>query len=226
MSDGRGQWGISVMLMRTQHPSGRQYQQGLSLIEMLITLTLGLVLMAALTSVFTNTLGVNSRSLKTTQLQEETLATLHLITEEVRRSGYTGDFQTQIIDPDNADVSFRNSLSVSAHPDEAANSCITFRYDADQNGTYSGNNEAFGYRLRNQQVQRRQNAALCDENGWQGLTSSDVIVVDELRFTVTETVSGPLTEQLISVSLRAHLRSDAALSRELTQQVVVRNADF
>jgi len=215
------------MLTRSSVDSRRLTQQrGLSLIEMLITLTLGLLLMAALTSVFTNTLGVNSRSLKTTQLQEETLATMHLISEEVRRAGYSGDFQTQIVDPANQDTSFRNQVAVSAHPDEASNSCITFRYDADQNGTYSGNNEAFGYRLRNQQVQRRQDAALCDANGWQGLTSSDVIVVDELTFTLTETVSGSLTEQAVTIYLRAHLKNDADLSRALTQQVVVRNANF
>ncbi|MEX1221962.1 MAG: prepilin-type N-terminal cleavage/methylation domain-containing protein [Idiomarina sp.] len=201
-------------------------QRGISLLEMLITLALGLVLLAALTSVFTNTLGVNSRSLKASQLQEETLATLGLIVDDLRRSGYTADFVTQVVDPANANQDFRNSLVVSEHPDEVINSCILFAYDADQNGVDSGSTEAFGYRLRNQQVQRRQGGALCADNGWQGLTSADVIVVDSLQFTLTEVVTGTITEQQVQVRLQAHLQQDPTLSRELTQHVVLRNADF
>ncbi len=42
----------------------RHTQQGLSLIELMITMALGLLMMAALTSIFANTIGVNSRSLQ------------------------------------------------------------------------------------------------------------------------------------------------------------------
>lgn len=202
------------------------YQRGISLLEMLITLALGLVLLAALTSVFTNTLGVNSRSLQASQLQEETLATLGLIVDDLRRSGYTADYVNQVVDPGSANEVFRNTLAVSQHPDEVLNSCVVFSYDADQDGLDSGATEAFGYRLRNQQVQRRQGGAACNENGWQGLTSADVIVVDALEFIVTEVVTGTITEQQVQVRLQAHLQQDPTLSRELTQHVVLRNANF
>lgn len=117
-------------------------QQGLSLIELMITISLGLLLMAALTTVFSNTLGVNSRSLQLSQLQEEATAVMELMVSDLRRTGYRADANELLTDPDNASTDFNDSIVISLFPGEAANSCIEFRYDANQDGAFNGAPEA------------------------------------------------------------------------------------
>lgn len=199
-------------------------QRGISLVEMLITLSLGLLLMASISAVFTNTLGLNSRSLQASQLQEEAVATMQLILSDLRRANYTANYEEIVVDPSGNSNPFADSLIVASHPDEAPNSCVLFGYDADSDGVDDGVTERFGYRLRDQQVQRRQNGNVCADNGWQGLTSADAVVVEQLTFTLTEQVTGVITEQWLNIVLRVRLQQDATMVRELNQQVVLRNA--
>lgn len=199
-------------------------QRGLSLVELMITITLGLILMAALTSVFSATLGTNSRSLQLSQLQEESTAVMDLLMGDLRRAGYRGNAHLLVVDPDNAVTTFNNSISVSQHPSEVASSCLLFEYDADNDAVHDGAAEQFGYRLRNGQVQRRQGGATCDQDGWEGLTSPDLIQVDVLEFILTERMLDDVNEQVVEVLMVVSLPSDAEVSRELATEVVLRNA--
>lgn len=199
-------------------------QQGLSLIELMITISLGLLLMAALTTVFSNTLGVNSRSLQLSQLQEEATAVMELMVSDLRRTGYRADANELLTDPDNASTDFNDSIVISLFPGEAANSCIEFRYDANQDGAFNGAPEAFGYRVREGQIQRRQSAASCNSGGWQTLTSADMLQVDSLQFVLTERMLVNVNEQIVTIQMSVSAPSDATLSREFSTEVVIRNA--
>lgn len=199
-------------------------QRGLSLIELMITITLGLLLMAALTSVFSSTIGTNSRSLRLSQLQEEATAAMDLLVGDLRRAGYRADAHVLVVDPDNAVADFNDKLIISEHPDEVLSSCITFDYDANSNAVHDGAVEQFGYRLRNGQVQRRQAAAGCADAGWEGLTSPDLITVDALEFVLTERMLDVVNEQVVEVFMVVSLPNDNQVSRELSTEVVLRNA--
>lgn len=198
-------------------------QQGLSLVELMITVSLGLLLMAALTSVFSNTLSVNSRSLTLSQLQEESTAVMELMVSDIRRTGYHGGAANIIIDPDNQVTAFTNSVTISAWPDEAAASCILFKYDVNGNGIDDGSDDAFGYRLRDGQIERRQGIATCTETGWQGLTSVDMVRISDLNFVLAEQTTGDVTERRVTIRMAAEVSTDASLTRTLTTEVVLRN---
>lgn len=204
--------------------TGRLQQQGLSLIELMITMALGLLMMAALTSVFANTIGVNSRSLQLSQLQEESTAVLELMVSDLRRAGFRANAHLLVVAPATANTEFNDSLVISNHPDEALLSCVLFRYDANQNGSFDGTAELFGYRLRSGQIQRRQDAADCASSGWQALTSADMVAVEALSFTLTERTTGALLEQIVTVALTTANPADETLQRELATEVVIRNA--
>jgi prepilin peptidase dependent protein B len=202
----------------------RMQQHGLSLIELMITMAIGLMMMAALSAVFANTIGVNSRSLQLSQLQEESTVVMELMASDLRRAGFRANAHLVVVDPDNASTDFNDSVVVSHHPDEAPQSCVLFRYDANQNGSFDGSAELFGYRLRSGQVQRRQDAADCGSAGWQALTSADMVAVESLTFTLTERSSGTLLEQIITLALTTANPTDDTLKRQLATEVVVRNA--
>lgn len=199
-------------------------QLGLSIVELMITITLGLLLMAALTAVFANTIGVNSRSLKLSQLHEEATAAMELMVSDLRRAGYRGDAAKLVYDPTNASTAFNNTIVIGQLTGEAPNSCILFAYDADGDGSHDGASENFGYRVSNGQLQRRQNSAGCDSGGWQSLTSSAMLRVTDLDFTLTERMLSLVNEQRVTVALQVAMPSDSEITRTMTTEVVIRNA--
>ncbi len=129
-----------------------------------------------------------------------------------------------MVDPATANSDFDDSIVVSNHPDEALLSCVLFSYDANQNGSFDGSNELFGYRLLDGQVQRRQDAVDCASTGWQSLTSADMVAVESLSFSLTERTSGAMLEQTITVAITTANPADNTLQRQLATDVVIRNA--
>ncbi|MFC7159521.1 PilW family protein [Pseudidiomarina halophila] len=199
-------------------------QYGLSLVELMITITLGLLLMAALTAVFSNTLGVNSRSLKLSQLNEEATVVMDLMVGDLRRAGYRADAAELIYDPANASTAFNDTVKVFSNPDGLANSCIVFSYDENSDGEYQSANEDFGYRLFGGVLQRRRASNSCDAGGWEGLTKLDLLQVTELEFILTEQMINLVNEQRVTITMTVALPSDPEITRTMVSEVVIRNA--
>ncbi|WP_417688061.1 PilW family protein [Pseudidiomarina sp.] len=199
-------------------------QKGLSIVELMITITLGLLLMAALTAVFSNTIGVNSRSLKLSQMHEEATAVMDLMVGELRRTGYRGDAAELVYDPANASTDFNNTVVVSQYTGEEANSCIIFSYDEDADGVHDGAAENYGFRVRDNKIQRRQASSGCDSGGWQDLTSTAMLVVNDLDFTLTEQMIELVNEQRVTIVMEVAMPSDTDITRTMTSEVVIRNA--
>ena len=199
-------------------------QQGLSLVELMITITLGLLLMAALTAVFSNTLGVNSRSLQLSQMQEEATTVMDLIVGDLRRAGYRGDAAMLVYDPTNASDEFNDSVAISSFAGEQSDSCIVFRYDENGNGSFEAADESFGYRLRDGVIERRQAEATCTEGGWQDVTQQDMLTINDLQFALTEQMFNLVNEQRVTVILEVAMPDDSEITRTLSTEVVIRNA--
>ena len=196
------------------------YQRGVTLIELLISMALGLLMLSALTSLFATTMGVNLRSLQLSQLQHEATAAFALLSAESARAGYSAAAQQRLLDPANASTDFEQSLLISNQPNEAPDSCLLFRYDANKNGVFDGGQELFGYRLHNRQLQRRQNATDCASSGWQSLTSADMVAVTQLRFSLTAGVDA-LKQLRLQLSLASS--AEPAFVRQLETTVVLHN---
>tara|TARA_Y100001973_G_scaffold53621_1_gene79283 strand:+ start:2149 stop:2760 length:612 start_codon:yes stop_codon:yes gene_type:complete len=198
--------------------------KGLSIVELMITISLGLLLTAALIAVFSNTIGVNSRSMKLSQLNEEATAVMELMLAELRRAGYRGDAAELIYDPVNASNDFNKTIRVSRLTGEKANSCILFSYDKDADGQHDDAAENFGFRLNAKQIQRRQASAGCASSGWQSITSDSIMLVNKLEFNLIEQILGRLHAQRVSVVLEVRMPTNSEIIRTFTNEVVIRNA--
>jgi len=71
--------------------SASQRQRGMSLVELMVGITIGLFVVAAGTLLAANQLIDNSRLLKETQLQQDMRAAMDVMTRQIRRAGVTGD---------------------------------------------------------------------------------------------------------------------------------------
>lgn len=110
-------------------------QTGLTLIEMMIALVLGLFVTAIIITVFSTNVRSSTESIKMIRLNQELRGVMTMMVDELKRTGYSAD-------PSNSD--FMDDFNVSA-------TCI--RYSYDENGdTIRDANERFGFKLENNTV--------------------------------------------------------------------------
>lgn len=113
----------------------KRFQKGLTLIEMLIAMVLGLFVTAVIITVFSTNVRSNVENMKMIRLNQELRGVMTMMVDELKRTGYSAD-------PSNSD--FMDDFNVSA-------TCI--RYSYDENGdTIRDANERFGFKLENNTV--------------------------------------------------------------------------
>ena len=74
-----------------KRPVARATQRGLSIVELLVGITIGLFVVAAAALMVSSQLGENRRLLLETQLNQDLRATMDIITRELRRTSFTPD---------------------------------------------------------------------------------------------------------------------------------------
>lgn len=79
--------------------SERSRARGLSVVEMMVGVAIGLIIVAAATLMVAGQLADNRRLLLETQLQQDLRAATDLVTREVRRAGYWKDVQRSTANP-------------------------------------------------------------------------------------------------------------------------------
>ncbi len=189
-------------------------QQGVTLIELMISLALGLLLMVALMSIYINTIGANADSLNVTRLNQEGVALMNVITSEIRRAGYDGDvkdddlYDNQFNATDSTNPTelmvYDSATTTLARPTQSgatiSGDCILFGYDADDDGVLD-TNEAKGFRLIGNQIQMRTGASLsdfddCTAGQWQVISDSNRISVTTLSFSLDQSSCHNMTVKI------------------------------
>ena len=207
--------------------SRQQKQRGASLIELMIAMALGLGSLSVIATVIGYGIGANGKLLANSRLSEEINAVGSLITRDIKRAGYSADTIALVTDPTASPSAFANSVVVSRHPDEIADSCIVFAYDRNSNGLLDtvGGNENFGFRLRSGAVEIRKAGAACADGGWENLTDVDMVTITELSFSLTQTTFNTVVSTQVNVSIVGELAANDNFSRQYSTGFLVRNYD-
>ena len=118
-------------------------QKGVSLMEVLVSMSISLVVTASMIGLMANSLGSTSKIIKMTKLSDDMRITMQMMTRDVRRSSYNANsmycYANDDCGTDGAatlagDITINNS-----------NDCITFLMDRDYDGD-STENSAGGFR--------------------------------------------------------------------------------
>jgi prepilin peptidase dependent protein B len=205
----------------------QQKQRGASLVELMIAMGLGLGSLSVVASVIGFGIGTNGKLLANSRLSEEVNAIGSLISRDIKRAGYNGITSALVGDPRVFPSGFANSVVVSQHPDESANSCIVFAYDRNRNGVLDtvGTNENYGFRLRSGAVEIRMAGAGCVDGRWQNLTDTDMVAITGLSFSLTQTTFNAVVSTQVELFLEGELATDNKFSRQYTTSFLVRNYD-
>ena len=206
-------------------------QRGLSLVELMVGIAVGLFVVAGAVMVVATQLGDNRRLLLDTQLQQDLRATLDIVTRELRRSGSVAEASAlaSLWQEGSATVVENNLAGIELN--EAGNE-IVFRYRR------AGNEGPYGFKRDGGVIKSLLGA------GWQDLTDGNVMAVT--AFTVTPDAEDPpvppvqipcprlcadgtsdcwpkLVVRSYTVDISAQSRSDPAVQRTMRSVVRVRN---
>jgi prepilin peptidase dependent protein B len=200
-------------------------QYGNSLVELMISMTLGLASITAMASLVGHGIALNSSLLAKSRLEEEMNAVVAVVSHDLKRAGYFALTKQLVKNPTNFSNPFDGSLSVAAYADEPANSCINFAYDRNKNGLLdtSPNNEMYGFRLRDHAVEIRLSGAACNESGWHDLTDPNVVQVTALTFMVEQSSVQHVIQTRVTFELQARLKKHPEILRSINTNVLIEN---
>jgi type II secretory pathway component PulJ len=134
---------------RALRPNRRHTQRGLSLVELMVGVALGLFIVAGATMLAASQLAANRQLLVATQVQQDLRAAADIITRELRRAGYRPQPERHIwsaASPTTEPVpNLRAGLKLGQNGD-----VVSYNYER-----YLGEPGDFGYRLSNNTIRQR-----------------------------------------------------------------------
>lgn len=168
-------------------------QLGLSLIELMIALTTGLIVLLAIVSIYAVVVRGNSDTLKSIRLNHDLDSAMNLMVNDIRRAGY---WSGAIINVDmrNNPFTTTNNLVILNN-----NSCILYSYDKDADGKTDSetstndtdgdgeenDNEFYGFKLQNQEIMIRLSGSSnndCNNGTWKNLADTNQLNISKLLF--------------------------------------------
>ena len=171
------------------------------MIELMISLVLGLLVMAAVLSVYVSTLQSSALSLNASRLNQESEAILNVMANEIRRAGYDGDYNKDApYSNDFNDISNATYVQVLDF-NSVSGSCIVYTYDHDASNNSDGaiqNEELKGFRLSAASsvgiVEMRTSSDSgslsdfndCTKGTWEKISDESVINVTSLVFSMSD----------------------------------------
>ena len=202
-------------------------QYGNSLVELMISMTLGLASITAMASLVGHGIALNTSLLAKSRLDEEINAVVAVVSHDLKRAGYYAHTLELVKNPTVFSNPFDDSLIIAAYADEPANSCIVFAYDRNKNGLLDTDpsNENYGFRLKDGAVEIRLDGADCDKSGWHDLTDPKVVQVTALKFTVEQVTVQQVTQTRVNIDLQARLKKHTDISRRVSTSVLIENYD-
>ena len=214
-------------------------QLGFSLLELLISLTLGFIISAAAIGLFINTANSDFHQLKTMRLNQELRGIMLLMVREIRRAAYldpaglslligSGEWNPFIYDTNNN----KRLFSLERIDNSPTYNCILFTSDQNANGRLDVD-EYFGYQRRydtrgkNYTVKiGAKTATSCNSGNWESISDENTVNITELSFTPNPQRIGQ-QQHLINCNIEIHLSgylvSDPSVSLNLSQSFSLRN---
>ncbi len=205
--------------------------RGLSLVELMVGLALGLFIVATALFLLSEHLRENRSLLLQARLQQDLRTTLDLMDRHLHRAGFWGTPQAAIWQADAAPQ---------ANPYAAltpGSNSVLFHASRDaQENQQIDSNETLGFRLQQGVLQMR-----LGEGGWQSLTDPEVMQVTQLQIqpqvheqsladlchrpcpTTSNTCPPRQQVRSVQISLQASATHDAQVQRSLQTQVRLRN---
>jgi prepilin peptidase dependent protein B len=225
---------------------GKRVSAGVSLIELMVGMAVGLVIVGGAVLLFTSNVVNGRKILVETRVNQNLRSAADLIVRDLRRAGYWANAINGVIATGTGTATMANAYRPVSATCGVANSQITYGYATDSNNALD-TAEQFGFRLNNGAIEMKVDGAPT----WQPVTDADVMTVTKFQCTETKTAiaagsacsrgcnttpptspAAPttacpnppaITVTRYEIVMEATARSDAAVKRTLKESVLLRN---
>jgi len=188
------------------HVSKRK-NKGLTLIEIMISLLLGLIVIGGAISMYISTIRSSSDIVKSARLNYDLDSVMQLMANDIKRAGYWGGAVTESdtrLNPftlPTTTINIRTLANPTVDPSPNAGDCILYSYDADEDGNIDDNNdiddvddinEHYGFKLDRGAVWIRYSGATtasCADGLWERITDENEVLVTNLQFSFLATAA-------------------------------------
>jgi len=209
----------------------RAAQRGLSLVELMVGVAIGLFVVAGATMLVSNQLGDNRRLLLETQIQQDLRAASDIIVRDLRRSGYWGAAQTGVWNAGVVAVSTNPYTALSAASGVPVSE-VTFDYSRGVENDVVDATDQAGFKLEGGAIKMRVGG------NWQPLTDDRTLRVTSFRVELTTqpvtlscfldcggAANCPPTQSLreLRVDIAGQATNDASVRRSVRSNVRLRN---
>jgi prepilin peptidase dependent protein B len=221
--------------MKESSSSAKKDQRGLTLIELMVAIAIGLIVIAAALNFFSRHLRESRAVQVELRLMQDLRSAADLIARDLRRAGHWGNAAAGVWQRDAEAVTANPYAFVTIASNDVA---FNFSRDAVDNNSID-TNEQFGFRLRSGVVE-----FLLGNGNWQALSDANTVTITS--FTVTPSVQHVSLEGMCATACSAadsaaatcppqqHIRSlnialvgqavsDAKVKRSVQNQVRLRN---
>jgi prepilin peptidase dependent protein B len=224
----------------------RYRERGLSLIELMVSLTIGMFLLVGLLAYLSRSLAMTSSTYQNSRISQELNAVMELMTRDIRRAGFSSTAQDATTAALAAANAFTQSAVAGANDggiNIATAGCILYSYDMP--GTANGvrdSSELLGFKVASGVLYTASggSGSGCSASGWQPITDPNVTEITALTFQYLDASDNVSTTQKpfagasgsgwslctrnIRITLSGRLVSNPAIAiRSFSQDVRVRN---
>ncbi len=224
----------------------RNKQAGFSIIEVMVSLTIGLFLVAGITSIFVKTVATNNDTLEISRFNQEMRGVMELMSAEIRRAGFFENAQcttdgryltdATLADCGNVGAQDNDFSPITIGTSTNANDCILFTYDTARDGSLDNaaiDNDFYGFKLdktadNTGYVSSRANGTDCG-SAWNALNNSNITNITKLEFDssgsqiINTATGGNLVVREIQITLSGELISDPDVKLTLRNTIRLPN---
>ncbi|MDO9371046.1 MAG: prepilin-type N-terminal cleavage/methylation domain-containing protein [Gammaproteobacteria bacterium] len=214
---------------------------GFSLVELMIAITVGLVIVTGVLTLFLSAVRSNSDNLRTTRLNQDLRSAMAVMVRDIRRAGAWARAADSVVTPAAnpfTSTATTTDLTINDLTANVTGNCITYTYDnppfparPDPSNVDSG--EYYGFKLNSSAVQMRTGGASagshgCTAGSWESLTDPATTTITALTFARRETTvplggGGNRIIRDVTITMTGTSASDATVSRTLIENVRIPN---
>jgi len=225
--------------MLTRRSPRHHGQRGLSLVELMVGIAVGLFVLAAAAAMTATQLTDNRRLLLETQVQQDLRMAADIIARDLRRSGHAGPAWVQGVWPPGGSTQPASQPNVFSPLTVVGGAAGSIEFDYWDSA--AGSARVAGYRFQDGRVQSYLGAG-----GWQDLTDATTLLVTafEVQVNPVSLGSGPVGDKLpcprlcpdgstdcwptadvrdVVVTITAEAVSDDRVQHQITREVRLRN---
>jgi len=190
-------------------------QTGFTLIELMISMVLGLIVIGGTLSMYITTIKSSADTVKGSRLNYDLDSVMALTGNDIKRAGYWAGAVTGSDARTNPFMAAATSIVISNKTGEANNSCILYMYDVDDGDNATNPelpdgilnlNEYYGFRMNGTGIDMRFSVSStanigCNDGNWEGIVDTNKVTITGLQFSFLPVDSnGDGTNDLIATT--------------------------